>query len=178
MGVTDVIRVLALSGRFRNSPNASHTLRLSHTTLHTSNGLMRYEPQLAGRLPRQASTHCSSRPNCARPVRHVMSRSLQADCHGKCPPFPALASARYEPQLAGRLPRQVHATRPAPALRAAPYSCHKHVLYIPLVSPPDRHITCPRLPVLAAPRRRPLAARQHRILAAHPSLFLSPGGTS
>jgi hypothetical protein len=179
---------MALFGRFRIPPNASYTQRFTHIALHTPNRLTRYELLSAGRPP--VASVCTLQQSAKLPAacatRYELLRGPTAS--GQCPPFPAQALARYEPQLAGRLPRPVLATRLAPAAglyRPRPASIrHEELLTagalrVPSIThlsqtcsihiscaSPDRHITCPRPRALAAPQRRPHAAWQPRILAA------------
>ena len=147
MGVTDVIRVLAPVGRFRNSPNACY---VRHTTppfrLTRYELLLRPSPPVASvnilRQSDQLPAECGHVTSfCAaprqRPVSPCKRRTLRA-------------SARP------------HASRRWPVLATR----STYMFYTRLLCPPGRHTTCPRRRVLAAPQHLPLATRQPRLLAA------------
>ena len=147
MGVTDVIRVLAPFGRFRNSPNAYY---VRHTTPPFR--LTRYE-LLRGP------------PACGQCQHLRQSDQLPAVCGH-------VTSSCAAPRQMPVSPCKLHVMSLCAATRQPPLASVRLAVHIPymfytrLLCPPGRHTTCPRRRVLAAPQHLPLATRQPRLLAA------------
>ena len=144
MGVTDVIRVLALHGRFRNSPNACY---VRHTTPPFR--LTRYELLLRPSPPVASVNNLRQSDQLPAECGHVTSFCAALTASGQCPPVSYTLRASARPPAVGQCsPRGPHTI---------------HVLYTSFVSPrPAHHVP-------ASPRARSTAALPARYAAAPPA---------